>query len=324
MFITLLFVLILNFINLIFCACPNTYLIDPCICLSDWIVCGGNSTYDLVKIFNNLSKNLPNQRKHFKRLTVESRGLSQLTDNTFKDITFDEMSIYYCESLTHIHRNAFNGTNSILKRIFINSNENLNNSSVFEALNTLTNIELIYIRDNNIEEIPSKAFNSLKHLNELYFGGKAIEKIGSNAFKPLSSLTRITFYDTSIAYLPEDVFAFDTTSDNELIIDFQFNRLINSSSFDTKSLMNIKRPTYLKFYNRVEEKMFKYVDEKVFLLFLMTNELNTIELLGEPFDCNDCRNYWLKKQNLLNRMRNTKCSNGYQLTDSRNFVTCKS
>ena len=99
-------------------------------------------------------------------------------------------------------------------------------------------------------------------------------------------------------------------SDVKLTIDFYGCPLINSSVFSEKSLINIKRPTNIRFGVFNYPKQVTYLDEKVFLPFLLDNESNTIELKDAKFDCNDCRNYWLKKHpKLVPRLLNTKCSN---------------
>ena len=65
-----------------------------------------------------------------------------------------------------------------------------------------------------------------------------------------------------------------------------------------------------------------FLDEKVFLPFLLDNKYNSIDLFGYGFDCNDCRNYWLTKQNVLNRINDFSCLDGKNFNDTDNFKNC--
>ena len=65
------------------------------------------------------------------------------------------------------------------------------------------------------------------------------------------------------------------------------------------------------------------MEENAFKLFLNSNPENFVLTDSNRFDCNDCKNFWLRKQpNLLKRVINIKCSNGKNFNDPDNFAEC--
>ena len=69
---------------------------------------------------------------------------------------------------------------------------------------------------------------------------------------------------------------------------------VTNSSFSEKALDNMNKETSL-FFSTTHDGQIKYLYERPFLPFLTENENNTIDLSSFQFDCNDYRNYWLKK-----------------------------
>ena len=98
--------------------CPNSNLLKPCTCVEGYryvgyITCEGKEDIDLVKIFQTLGKNLWEPGKHFKSINLKNQFITELKENTFSDITFDEINIYGCSKLKKIHINAFNTTDQV-------------------------------------------------------------------------------------------------------------------------------------------------------------------------------------------------------------------
>ena len=309
--------------------CPKHDLIKPCFCIDDHFRCGGNTTIDLIKIFESLENNLSESEKHLKSFTLKNTAINELRENTFKDILFDQISLESCKNLTSIHENAFNGTDSVTKMISIEYCPLLTfpKGSVFDILCKFLKIESILLLNNKmIIEIPSNAFHSsrgdLDHLTEIQIYGP-LTKIGSNAFSTLKNVRYIGFEHAAFNIIPDYAFAFDQSSNDTLIIDLTINPMINSSVFSEKSLLNMKRVTKLKFGNACCPKQMVFLNEKPFLPFLLQNQKNTIDLDYEEFDCNDCRNYWIRRNtNITSRVINLKCSNGKTLLDQNNFKMC--
>ena len=68
---------------------------------------------------------------------------------------------------------------------------------------------------------------------------------------------------------------------------------------------------------------FEYLDESVFGMFLKTNPENMMDLSRNQFDCNNCKNFWLREHpDLFSRISNVWCSNKKVFNDPDNFVEC--
>ena len=116
--------------------------------------------------------------------------------------------------------------------------------------------------------------------------------------------------------IPNNAFEFEEYSDELFRIDFYESS--NFSAFNEKTLLNIRRPTEIDIFGKTT-----YLEEKVFLPFLLDNEKNSIGLpFVEVFDCNDCRNYWIKKNQNVTKRVQLICSNKKQINDSDNFKNC--
>ena len=287
------------------------------------IYCGGSIAYDLKGVFSKFSKQLSDNEKHFNTFHLNNTAIEELVDNMFDEITFDKIVIQLCSNLKQIHRNAFNITNLVTKTLEFNNNFELGSTdnSIFDVFSSFPMIEDISLSFNNITEIPSNAFKPIngyqKNLKRLLFGD-SFKRIGTSPFFNLDNLDDLVF-NTDLESIPENAFSFKNKSDLHLDISFVFSH-INSSVFKERALFNIRRPTTIHFNAAVT-----YLDEKVFLPFLMDNENNTIKQNYESFDCNDCRNYWLKKQpKLVSRVIYERCSNGKLILDPSNFKNCSS
>ena len=307
--------------------CPAPELLKPCVCTDNAIVCSGKSNIDLVNIFQKLEKNLTKSEKHFKRFQLSNTFITELKENTFKDITFNEIIIGSCSNLTKIHINAFVETDLVTKKLIIRFNPKLSSphNSIFEVLSKFVNLESLTLAYNNITKIPSNDFRStvayqdkLTHLSIL---GESIKSIGSNAFSTLNSLVDLTIGYTSIDYIPENAFKFNKISEKTLNLRIQGNGKLDSSGFLNNSLINMNRPVHLHISS--SNKNIDYLDENVFSKFLTSNKHNQIDVGELLLDCRNCKNYWLKKQpNLLERVKNIHCSNKRNFNDTSNFLYC--
>ena len=307
--------------------CPAPDLIKPCVCEDNGIICGGHSDIDLVNIFQSLRIKLTKSEKHFKRFHLNNTFITELEGNTFKDITFDEITIENCNNLSKIHKNTFFETDLFTKILWIASNPALSSSdnSIFEVISKFVNLEKLYLIDNNITEIPSNAFQSIEgyqdNLKTIVFGGKSIRKIESRPFYLLHGLNFLKINNTSIDYIPENAFEFEEESSLQINLAFINNSLLNSSGFHQDSLVHFKRPVYLDL--GWIGNHFEYLEEKVFKNFLNSNPHNVIDMIFVKFDCNNCKNFWLKQQpNLLENFKNLSCSNLKNFNDSENFAEC--
>ena len=286
------------------------------------IYCGGNTDIDLKAMFHNFSKQSSDDEKNFKKFYLNNTYIKVLEENTFDEITFDEIDIIGCDNLTNIDRYAFTATNSVTKRLIIHSNNKLSmDKSIFDVLSNFGNIEFIKLSDIGFNEILSNAFRPIngyqKYLRNLTLN-LDVTKIGSHAFSNLKNLTQLTLSIGNLISISDYAFEFEKDSDIHFSIELDHNS--NFSAFNDKTLLNIRRPTQL---DLLHNNNTHYLDEKVFLPFLLDNEKNTIKLTEvEVFDCNDCRNYWLKKNQNITKRVTIDCSNKKQLNDSDNFKNC--
>ena len=316
-------------ISVIKSICPENDLIKPCFCEDNSIYCTGNYGFDLENIFNSLSKSLSKPSKYFEKFLLSNTAIKELKENTFKDINFGEIFIGSCDNLSLIDKNAFKGTDLFTTRLEISESPALSSpdNSIFEALAKFVKIEKISLSNVNITEIPSKAFKPLNgyqnNLRELYFTGKSFTKLGSKAFSQINNLKILSFEQVTFQQIPDKAFSFESGSNFTLILSFAANERINSSVFAENSLIDIKRPTKLILGSPRYPHKITYLDEKVFLPFLLDKSLNSIDLLGESFDCSDCRNYWIKKNSTISsQITHLNCSNGKDLNDQDNFSSC--
>ena len=110
-------------------------------------------------------------------------------------------------------------------------------------------------------------------------------------------------------------------SNNSLTI-YLFDNRLNGSSFTVNTFLTNQRPTRLSL-DIGNKAHITYLDEKVFLPFLMANSQNTINLRHHNIDCEDCRNYWLiENPGLLSNINNLLCSDNHEFTNNSNFKTC--
>ena len=85
----------------------------------------------------------------------------------------------------------------------------------------------------------------------------------------------------------------------------------------TLILSRLKRPTTIYVFEPVTDgETYFYLDQNLFQPFLMSNNENTIVSYSSKFNCSDCRNNWIiKNQDLFQRIDfrikgpRVKCSN---------------
>ncbi|XP_054155305.1 uncharacterized protein LOC128953810 [Oppia nitens] len=310
------------------------YLFEPCIYQesnnTNEVICSGDGDLNLQTTFKIVDRRLPTPMKKFSRLYINNTALKILPENSFRDVTFDEIIIDGCKNLELLHEKSFTATNLITKSITFRNNQKLSNISVFDILSKFINLEEIYFFNNNIKHIPDEAFKPVigpqVKLEFIQFYGKTIESIGNNPFAHLNNLKLLDISHTSIKTIGEKAFEFNTVSDNYLTIYLFGNNLLNETSFSVNSLSNIKRPVILEieFMGKSWENPV-YYREDILLPFLQSNPQNNLSMPFTPYiDCQDCRNYWLIiHQQCQQQLNHTLiCNNRNQFNDPGNFIDC--
>ncbi len=313
--------------------CPKPETIHPCKCDDNGIKCGGNDKLNLKQIFESMDQQLADNEKHFNGFFLNNTAITQLDDNTFYDITFDEIRIIKAEKLTSINSHAFTATNFVTKK-FITDNTPLTNYppnyDIFNSLSMISNIEHIQMERTNITEIPSYAFQPLNgfqnKLKAIYIGYGPLKKVANYAFYNLNSLVALGLYNSLIDFIPSNAFHFRKESKKPMDILISNNQL-NDSSFETNAFNNIKREAALFLDGNPK---ITYLDEKIFAPFFDLNVNNTVELRYNYLDCNDCRSFWLKKyigiirdEHGYHHRVSDQCTNGKNFLDTNNFANCK-
>ncbi len=115
----------------------------------------------------------------------------------------------------------------------------------------------------------------------------------------MNNLKRLDIYSNPIEAVPTHAFHFKKDS-NQRFEFYLTSWNFSGSSFQFGSLSDLKRPTDLHLgYNH----NMTYSNEKIFEPFLETNVGNKIFFksdLLDHFDCDDCRYYWLIKEQKYN------------------------
>jgi hypothetical protein len=307
-------------------------VLNPCKCDENGIKCGGNNALNLKHVFENINQNLGENDKHFKQFYLNNTVITEIEENTFFEVTFDEIVIEKAANLTSINSHAFTSTNMVTKRFRLSEAPIVNsppNYDVFLLSSSFINLETLTFAGTQISEIPSYAFRPINgiqsKLTDIVFGFSKIEKIGNYSFYDLKNLISLSIYNNPLKLISMNSFNFRNVSNQTLVI-YLYGNALNGSSFAINSLSNIKRPTELHLFT---EHNLKFLDETIFLPFFESNPKNKIILSAlQIFDCDDCRSHWLVKESKYLERFDVQilCKSGDHLRDlknSSNFKNCK-
>lgn len=311
-----LLIAVTNFVN----CCPPAEILSPCICHEDTeIHCGTNTKFSLSDIFAKLSDN--STTKHFTLFYFNNSVITQLQDNTFHEITFDEILIEEANALTTINAHAFGANNLRVKKFSI-KNSPVNPVNIFDIISSFANLEYLFIQKTNITEIPSNAFQPLNgvqsNLKYVYFEG--ITKIGDYAFYEMDNLQTIHLgYNLQLNSIP--VHAFDFRHNSTVRCNIQlYSCGLSEESFPLGVFLNSKRPLYID----VRSNKIKVMDEKIWAPILALDN-NYVDVDADPFVC-DCKFFWLyKKWSQYSKQvlhLNDECGDGKDFEDPSHFAKC--
>ncbi len=319
----------LTIVGSILCVCPNPEVLKPCVCSNDEISCGGNDMINLKNMFQKIDQVLADNQKNFKKFYLNNTAITELEENTFFELTFEEINITSAEKLQLINTNAFSSTNMITKFLFIINCPIVYsppNYDIFQATSLMSNIEKVWLRYTKLSKIPSYAFRPINGIQsklwQIYIEiSGSIKEIGNFPFYYLSNLQHISIDSTSIDFIPSNAFHLQKRSNETITIWLTYLKL-NGSSISLHSFDNLKRPVILIFDGSHE---MSYLNESIFASFLELNPKNTIDLRdGFQLNCSDCRSYWLTKESkYIDRINIKKCSNGNDIRNNSNFSQCK-
>ena len=265
----------------------------------------------LPKVFNSAFKNFNSNQKHFKKVYLsaflgQNEFETTLQDDTFGDITFEE---FEGVEITKIQSNAFSKTANKIKIFWCwscplkNQPPNYDLQNVFNQMNGL--IDLLY--GLNATEIPLiKPIGGQSKLSLLLIEAHQNLTVKGGIFQYLNYLNYLIFFQTTIKKIEKEAFKLTNRSKDEILrINFhncELSRLGNSfqnGSFDgAHGSLNIT----------FRDTEISYLNKGVFKLALDNNK-SVINLVEDTslIDCEDCRNYWLVKDNKQNQVNNAFC-----------------
>ena len=128
--------------------CAPDQSLKPCTIYPNELViwCGGKTDINLKTMFHNLSNQLSDNEKHFKKFYLNNTYIKVLEENTFSDIIFDTILIEGCDNLTDIERYAFNGTYFVTKNFTLSDNLGLKlDETIYDTMSSFVNIGFIYL-----------------------------------------------------------------------------------------------------------------------------------------------------------------------------------
>lgn len=254
----------------------------------DSVILDGNRFHKVKGVFRQIGHLFnETESKHFEQLLLfNNQEVENLEENSFADFTFKNIIIRNCTKLKRIDPEAFNGTQHLITKVYIDlisiSGEH-NVKDFFEALNSLTKLEELELLNHNIITIPTFAFTQ-PLLNRLELDGP-LDSINTNAFFFLKNL-RILKLFKSVNHIPQHAFDFKSPSNKTLDIYFD----IKFTSIERGIFKGIQRPITLNLF-LIKLKSF---DEKVFDSLLMSDIRHDIIFHGELKDMYDkCILFWL-------------------------------
>ena len=229
-----------------------------------------------------------------------------MQDNVFGNITFSSFIGLFIKKIS---TNAFDSTANKLKR-FSCWTCNLQNQppkhDIRLMLNKLTQLESLTI-GLNVTEIPENWIQPINSQNQSKLDVIEIDieqslTVKSGAFQNLNNLRVVEISGTQsrINFIEKGAFKLNSKSDKEFRIIFWTVELTNES-FQNGSFDGIgQRP--LKIYLLGSD--INYLDKTIFGSVLASKN-NSIDFtspnqshgLNSKIDCEDCRNYWLIKEN---------------------------
>ncbi|UXI17259.1 hypothetical protein NH340_JMT03203 [Sarcoptes scabiei] len=260
----------------------------------------------------------------FDEFVLNNTDIAEIDDDAFGTLSFKRIKLIDCLSLRRIKSNAFRKKSYRIEEFVVSGESSLGEdryaSELFDALNSMVNVEKILLNRNRLRSIPTVAFGKkpekqfrLKELNFNGFSSKNghIKTVGNFAFYYLNELQYLYLSHQRINFLPMNAFDFEQSSNKTLYI-YLGNNKLNSSSFEQGIFLNSKRPIHLELYWNPD---LTYLDENVFKPFLFANEQNRITLQDNPLIC-DCRSYWLFRDRhiLSKRIQNVLCKIGPKQT----------
>jgi len=233
-------------------------------------------------------------------LTVYRIHNTVLQAESFGNITFNHVNFRLNNFLTSIHPAVFSQMTTQLETLSLENNEELvNETELFQLLNSVPSLKSVLVLGSSYREIPSEAFQPSSNLLHLEFREHSLESIGSRAFFHLHNLETLILSSNLYEGRPrihKEAFEFQAESAHHLLLSLWGWMNLPSDVLDAVDFrgFNGRNVTLDLSYNQGVD----YLNETTFQGFLDGNSGSEIYLnsLGE---CFDCRHAWLVQNNLI-------------------------
>ncbi|CAG2106299.1 unnamed protein product [Medioppia subpectinata] len=190
--------------------------------------------------------------------------------SSFGGLKFKEILFNVCEPLVSINRDVFNGTgDTVTKFVLVGGSVTelvTNQSDLFGAINTLTQVETIMVSGNNITTLPSRALSGLKKLTKFEYHDRTVGMIEAHAFNDLPMLKELSVDAYRVA---DHAFTVGNNSDLVRLV-LKFGKNTAPDAIGQHSFELTGRPTTVSFTSN----KFTHLDQNNFASFLAENPLN--------------------------------------------------
>ena len=251
---------------------------------------------EIFKIIENSNQN----DKNFDEFELNAVGLKKdySLENVFGDLTFNR---FYGYGIKKISTNTFSQTADKLTSFECLSCSLINlppNYDIYSMIKQMTKLQRLELGLNATEIQPIGGQQS--QIRHLEIRSDKNLTVLTGAFQNLSQLESI-YFNSKIKLIEPEAFKFDLKSGKKLTITFG-HYVLTSTSFQIGAFDGTQRNMEITFYTNLD-----YLADSVFKPFF-DNKNNTISLgNNRNFNCSDCRNYWLIKENKQNQVTSSYC-----------------
>ena len=259
---------------------------------------------------------LTGNETHWKNLDIRftsKKPQAVFPENTFGNLQFEHFTV---NGLTKISSSAFSNQTGQSIEFFSCLNCRLSDQpsefNVWKSLEPLTNLFFLEI-GLDISEIPTDALGQRKRLSVILMTSKYQNlTIKSGAFQNLEDIFLIHINSTEIASIEKEAFKFNIKKTNLTSVLELYNVTLHNDTFKEGAFDGLNKPLNIV----LQKANINYFDQKVFEPFFNDREENSVvferSVLGYSYvDCEDCRNYWLIKQNRTSQVEGAICRRGF-------------
>ena len=253
---------------------------------------------------------------HWKNLDIRftfKKPKAVFPENTFGHLQFEHFTV---SGLNKISSSAFSNQTGQSIELFSCLDCRLSDESpefnVWKSLEPLTNLFNLEI-NLDVSEIPTNALGHRKRLRLIFMASKYQNlTIKSGAFQNLQNIFLIHINSTTIDTIEKGAFKFNIEKTNITSILELYNVTLHNDTFKFGAFDGLNKPLTIV----LQKSSINYFDQKVFEPFFNDRKENSV-VFGRSsidysyVDCEDCRNYWLIKQNRTSQVEGAICRRGF-------------